>query len=365
MTKNRCFKFIVTVIAVLFITCGCMTVAFAEPVISPGDVVSDINDSDGQNSLGKEESTKSEEPNEDMSETEETKKPTESQTRTDAETKKTTTVHTTRRAHTVNKTEKTTANTTTSASTETTLPEGSFYVYLELNNGQPRMKYVLSAPGSVPEPTTPERKGYIFDGWYADETLQTVWDFATSVADENTVIYAKWAAVKGTVAYNVTIVEAQGGYLQVNPQSASEGEPVIITAYPDDGKRIVAGSLIIDGQQSDVFSFTMPAHDVVISAQFEDVPVTDGEEDDGKSVVPIIVVAVIVVAVAVVTVVLVLKKKASYEPFELDENGAVVIDDDDDDGWVDESIVIEDGFSDGKKARENVEPDYGEIESDE
>lgn len=249
------------------------------------------------------------------------------------------------------------ANSTTTTKPETTLPQGSFYVYLELNNGQPRLKRILTEPGLVPVPNDPVRSGYTFDGWYADSKFTKTWDFSTSIANEKTIIYAKWIADASTVFFNVKINPMKGGTVQVNPMTASEGEPVIITILPDEGKRLSAGSLKINGKSSDVFSFIMPAQDVVIDAVFEDIPASELNEEDDKSIIPFIIAAAIVVLAGVV-IALIAKKKAGLNQVEFDENGALIIDDDDDDGWIDETIVIEDGFADGKKVGGNVQPDY-------
>lgn len=249
-------------------------------------------------------------------------------------------------------------NQTPAESQTTTLPEGSFFVYLELNNGQPRLKRVLNKAGLVPEPEEPVRKGYSFDGWYADAKLTEPWDFFTNVADKQTVIYAKWVADGSSAIYSIKIAETSGGTLEVNPTTASEGETVVINVFPEEGKRIVAGSLVIDGKSSDVFSFVMPSHDVVISAEFEEIPHSELEGENSKSSLPFIIGGLIlVIAVVVIIVAVLLRRRNLSDDVEIDENGTLVLDDDDD-AWVDESIVIEDGFANGRKVKENVEPDY-------
>lgn len=292
-----------------------------------------------------------------------------------------TTKEETNAAQTVNKNNKTTKTETTERETAeereneenededsteegTTLPEGSFYVYLELNNGQERRKTVLDKPGLVPEPNDPTRAGYIFDGWYADAECTKPWDFTKSVADENTVIYARWVADPNTVVYNITVADLDGGSIEVNPSSASAGEPIIITVRPTKGKRLVFGSITINGKSSNVLSFIMPAEDVVVSASFEDIP-EEAETDDGISVVPFIIGGIFLVFVALVITVIIIKYRSRPSVIEYDENGAIILDDDDDDGWVDDSIVIEDGFADGKITHENVEPDFGLSDTDE
>lgn len=254
--------------------------------------------------------------------------------------------------------------TTTPATTLPELPEGSFYVFLELNNGEPRLKRVMEKEGRVPPPNMPVREGYVFDGWYADAKFTKVWDFDTSVAKDTVVIYAKWVAGGSTVTYKITVPKVAGGSIEVNPAVASKGEPVTITVKPDKGMRLVSGSLTINGKSSDVLSFIMPGSDVVIGAKFEKIPASEAPVEESVSVVPFIIGGGVLVLAIVGIAIAIAKRKAAYQTPEFDESGALIIDDDDDDGWIDESIVIEDGFENGKIVKENVEPDYGAPDAD-
>ena len=254
--------------------------------------------------------------------------------------------------------------TTKPATTLPELPEGSFYVFLELNNGKPRLKRVMEKEGRVPPPNIPEREGYVFDGWYADAKFTKKWDFDTSVAKDTLVIYAKWVADGSTVAYKISVPQVAGGSIEVNPATASKGEPVTINVKPDKGMRLVSGSLTINGKSSDVLSFIMPASDVVIGAKFEKIPAEEVTEEDPVSIVPFIIgAAVVIIAIAVIAIV-VAKRRARNQVPEFDESGALIIDDDDDDGWIDESIVIGDGFENGKIVKESSETDFNAFESD-
>ena len=255
--------------------------------------------------------------------------------------------------------------TTKAATTLPELPEGSFYVFLELNNGKPRLKRVMEKEGLVPPPNPPERTGYVFDGWYADAKFTKLWDFDTSIAKDSIVIYAKWVADNSTVTYKISVANLAGGTIEVNPATASKGEPVTITVNPDKGMRMVEGSLTINGKRSDVLSFVMPGSDVTISAKFEKVPADTNTDDEKGSILPFIIGAAIVVVAIIVIALIIVKRRADYQVPEFDESGALIIEDDDDDGWIDESIVIEDGFENGKIVKENVEPDYGAPDADE
>ena len=252
----------------------------------------------------------------------------------------------------------------TEATTEEVLAEGTFYVYLEKNNGEKRLKTLVEKEGLLPLPSDPVRKGYIFDGWYSDAKFKKPWDFEKDTAKGEMTIYAKWLADESTIEFDIVIEDTVGGKLESNPRKASEGEPVFITVTPDEGKRLVAGSLLVNGKSTDVFSFTMPKGKVIISAEFEDIPETaDDDMEEEKNYTPFIVIgAVVLIAIIAATVVIGLRRRdfnADLDPEEEYEDAS-----EDDLVWIDESIVVQDGFKDGKKVVENPEPDYGAPVSD-
>ncbi len=74
------------------------------------------------------------------------------------------------------------------------------------------------------EPSAPIKSGFTFEGWYADEELNTAYDFSTPVT-ANLTIYAKWTEkeVTGmTFAYSSAVTEGEAyvivsnGYAMVN-----------------------------------------------------------------------------------------------------------------------------------------------------
>lgn len=249
--------------------------------------------------------------------------------------------------------ETSTTHTETTDPDEALLKDGQFFVYLERNNGERRLKTVLNKPGLVNQPNEPVRIGYVFKGWYKNPECTEPWDFSKSIAQKGTVIYAKWEADADTVEFGIKVKQVPGGTIEVNPSSASMGEAVIITVKPDDGKRLVAGSITINGKSSDVLSFIMPREAVVVSASFEDIP-EEKVEEKPNLLIPIII-AVAAFVVILIVVIIIIRYKTRPAVIEYDENGAIILDDDDDDGWIDESIVIEDGFANGKIVRENTD----------
>ncbi len=250
--------------------------------------------------------------------------------------------------------------TTKAESTETTdetLPEGQFYVHLVLGNGEKNKKTVMKKAGLVTAPKEPVWEGHIFEGWYSDAKFTKPWDFSKDKATEEITIYAKWSVDAASILYTVTVSKVDGGKITVSPASATAGTPVLITVKPDSGKRLVEGSLTINGKRTDVLSFDMPAENVVISAKFENVPETvDKAEEKDNSIIYILVGAGILVVGLVVAGIVMLRRKNEIIVPEFDENGAVIIDDDDE-VWVDESLVIEDAFPDAKPTVQSDEYD--------
>jgi len=75
------------------------------------------------------------------------------------------------------------------------------------------------------KPQNPIRIGYIFEGWYKDQTFTTQWYFDTNVVTEDTKLYAKWRADSST---------GGGGYSPnptPNPTPIPK-EPAPVPEYP-------------------------------------------------------------------------------------------------------------------------------------
>ena len=244
---------------------------------------------------------------------------------------------------------------------EESLPEGSFYLYLERNNGERRLKLLMNGTGYVKVPDVPVREGFTFVGWFTEPEFKNSWDFYRDKASETMTFYAKWDKNPETVIYKITVDKLKHGKIEVNPAEASAGEVVSIYVTPDEGKRLVPGSLKINGKSTDLFTFTMPAGDVKISALFENAPEIVVEEKDNTT--PFIVVAVILFLIVAFVVVMIIKRRKDFDPDYDPDNPDN--DDEDEAIWIDEIIVVEDAFQDGvKKINEDFVPDFGTPEDD-
>lgn len=68
--------------------------------------------------------------------------------------------------------------------------------------------------------------------------------------------------------YHVVIGSMENGTVSVSAEKAAEGMTVTVKAVPDQGYELVEGSLKADGEVIVNGQFIMPAHDVVITAEF-------------------------------------------------------------------------------------------------
>ncbi len=237
---------------------------------------------------------------------------------------------------------------TSETETQLNIPEGMYVIWFEFNDGSPRRpSNPASEPELITEPSEPSREGFIFCGWYKDAEFVEPWNFYVDYADEGTVLYAKWEPDPKTVVFNVTVIQTSGGRIEVNPSVATPGYPVRINVFPDDGMRLKSGSVTVNGEHRDVLSFIMPSGDVVVSAEFEVMPEKEITEEN-PSVVPYIIgIIAVIVVVTIIAVIVIKTRKDDFAEDEIDENGTVI--EDDDRSWVDESIVVGDGFKNGEK----------------
>ena len=104
---------------------------------------------------------------------------------------------------------------------------------------------------------------------------------AAYAAQANDYPILTWQGPTAPETYTVTVDGSiSGGTVTIEPASGTEGTTITVTVTPDSGKRLVAGSLKYNGGNGDieitategVYSFAMPAADVVVTAQFEEIP---------------------------------------------------------------------------------------------
>ena len=151
---------------------------------------------------------------------------------------------------------------------------GSLCTTITLNpNGGTLPEYSLVAGAALPIPT---KTGYTFAGWYEDPEFSgnPVTDIPTNNT-ENLTFYAKWTANTYTISANVT--PANAGTVTVNGSDTSStvtaGSEVTLTATANSGYRFTGWTSSNGGTFANasnaITTFTMPAGDVTVTAQFE------------------------------------------------------------------------------------------------
>lgn len=133
------------------------------------------------------------------------------------------------------------------------------------NNGSASTTVYVALGGTVAAPADPERSGYSFGGWYADEALTQEWDFSTPITQALT-LYAKWIENES----GQTPPAAQGGNPPAAP--APSPAPTAPSAAPAAASALQAGSsgaASADGAGSAAKSGTVKAKAATMSADAE------------------------------------------------------------------------------------------------
>ncbi|MDD4773544.1 MAG: S-layer homology domain-containing protein [Eubacteriales bacterium] len=74
--------------------------------------------------------------------------------------------------------------------------------------------------------------------------------------------------------YRITVGELTGGTITASPAVAREGKTITLTVTPNEGKQLKAGTLKYDDTVIEGTTFTMPAKNVTVTAEFEDEAIT-------------------------------------------------------------------------------------------
>ncbi|NLA76260.1 MAG: InlB B-repeat-containing protein, partial [Clostridiales bacterium] len=198
-------------------------------------------------------------------------------------------------------TARTTATRTTASDSE---GESGVLCTVTINtNGGTQFDNIQIPAGELipPAANVPEREGFAFSGWYKDPELTTLWDFAAEAVEADMTLYAGWTALEGVTVYKITSESSiTGGRLIPSPAEAIPGETIVVSAVPDEGKRLKAGSITADGTALQGYTFKMPEHDVVLNVQFEDIPKSDDSFFQSRTFKLLAVIAAIAVLVVVI-----------------------------------------------------------------
>ena len=70
-----------------------------------------------------------------------------------------------------------------------------FTVTFNSNGGSTVESLKVNENTTLTKPADPTKEGYLFDGWYIDESYTLEWDFNTFVVVTNITLYAKWEEI--------------------------------------------------------------------------------------------------------------------------------------------------------------------------
>ncbi|MGE7945808.1 InlB B-repeat-containing protein [Lysinibacillus sp. NPDC093688] len=78
----------------------------------------------------------------------------------------------------------------------------NYNVTFDSNGGSTVSSQTVAYKKLLQAPSSPEKEGFIFAGWYRDKELTTAWDFAKDEVTSNTILYAKWTKDNYIVTFN-------------------------------------------------------------------------------------------------------------------------------------------------------------------
>lgn len=130
-----------------------------------------------------------------------------------------------------------------------------------------------------------EKDGYLFGGWYTDESCTAGNEFAFDVSvAADTAVYAKWIPL-----HAVSVETVDGGTVTVSPEIVAPGETVVITLAPDEGKEVDTvtvtdrdgNTVTVTAEEDGTYSFIQPETEVTVRVTYKNMQAAapDTEED--------------------------------------------------------------------------------------
>ena len=127
-------------------------------------------------------------------------------------------------------------------------------------NGTVSASATSAAAGTTIELTATPAEGYTLDYFTLDGARINGNTFIMPARN------VEVSAVFTANAYSITVVQPAGGTVSASKLSAFFGEAVELTAVPDEGYEL--SHYVVNGAANNGSSFTMPAHDVMVTAVF-------------------------------------------------------------------------------------------------
>lgn len=87
----------------------------------------------------------------------------------------------------------------------------------------------------IAEPTAPTKTGYIFGGWYKENTFTTLWTFGTDIVSGDMTLYAKWKASETLVEFGTagTVTTTKSFY--IHQYEVTQSQYVELMGYNPSG----------------------------------------------------------------------------------------------------------------------------------
>ncbi|WP_088935590.1 InlB B-repeat-containing protein, partial [Enterococcus sp. 3H8_DIV0648] len=131
--------------------------------------------------------------------------------------------------------------------------KAKFDVVFDSNGGSAVTKQTVEDGSKATKPSDPTKAGYIFEGWYKEQTFLTQFDFTNETITENVTLYAKWKQEDITIpSYQVTF-ELDNGDAPIK-QEVQDGEKLTRPQDPTKSGYKFAG-WYKDSQHTQVFDF--------------------------------------------------------------------------------------------------------------
>ena len=142
-------------------------------------------------------------------------------------------------------------------------------------DGEDVISYTYGTEVTLPETTDITKTGYTFTGWYDNSGFSG--DAITQISNDGTgdkEFWAKWTPI----AYAINVTDSANGSFAVKAGETADAttafmdDTVTLTLTPDTGYELL--TLTVDGEDKtgeisgNVYSFTMPAHDVTVTVTY-------------------------------------------------------------------------------------------------
>jgi len=121
-------------------------------------------------------------------------------------------------------------------SSPTTNSQIYYTVTFNSNGGNEIPPQRIVAGDTATEPNVPTKEGYIFEGWYSDSTLTTLYDFTLPVY-ANITLYAKWSEANNTITGSGSSVDVF--FISALRIDKENGEAVATVSAPENCALVV------------------------------------------------------------------------------------------------------------------------------